>query len=117
LSLIARCGEISLLRLGHIEDVFRHYCMNVFRTGKHMTFDRLVHDRVHMTVERFCLFLRDFQATGSVIDGKNREILEKPIVVTTFRKIASNARELSFEEFIQCIDKLAVLHWDGTEGY
>jgi len=82
-----------------------------------MTFDRLVHDRVHMTVERFCLFLRDFQATGSVIDGKNREILEKPIVVTTFRKIASNARELSFEEFIQCIDKLAVLHWDGTEGY
>lgn len=88
--------------------------MNVFRTGKHMTFDRLEYDRVHMTVERFCLFLRDFKATTAVINGRNCEVLENPIIVATFRKVASNARELSLEEFIQCIDRLAIIHWDET---
>ncbi len=31
--------------------------------------------------------------------------------------MASNSRELSFEEFIQCIEKLAVIYWDEKQGY
>jgi hypothetical protein len=32
-----------------------------------MTFDRLEYDKVHMTMERFFLFLRDFHMTGALI--------------------------------------------------
>jgi hypothetical protein len=117
LGLIAKCGELSLLRLTHLEEVFRHYSAHVFRTGKYMTFDRLVHERAHMTIERFFLFLRDFQLTHAIMEGVSSEILEKQAVVTVFRKVASNARVLSFEEFVQCIDRLAVLFWDNRESY
>jgi len=49
-----------MLRLNHLEEIFKHYCTHVFRTRKHMTFDRLEYDQVHMTIERFFLFLKDF---------------------------------------------------------
>ena len=29
-----------------------------------------------------------------------------------FKKISSNARVLSFEEFIQSLERLAVMYWD-----
>lgn len=31
--------------------------------------------------------------------------------------MSSNARELSFEEFIQCIERLAVMYWDEKHNY
>ena len=31
--------------------------------------------------------------------------------------MSANSRELSFEEFIQCIEKLAAIYWDEKEGY
>ena len=84
----------------------------MFRVGKHMTFDRLEYDRVHMTMERFFLFLKDFQMTTAAIDDKTREVVDKNHVITAFKKISSNSRELSFEEFVQAIEKLAVIYWD-----
>ena len=56
-----------------------------------------------MTMERFFIFLKDFNLLTAVIDGRQKEIVEKNSVILLFKKVASNARELSFEEFIQCI--------------
>lgn len=44
--------------------------------------------------------------------GKMEEVVEKPLIITMFKKISSNSRDLSFEEFIQAIDKLAVLYYN-----
>lgn len=105
------------MRLSHLEEIFKHYCTHVFRTGKHMTFERLEYEKVHMTIERFFLFLKDFELTVANIDTKNREVVDKQNVITTFKKVSSNARELSFEEFIQVIEKLAILYWDEKMNY
>jgi len=35
--------------------------------------------------------------------GKKLEILEKPWLITLFKKTSSNAKDLNFEEFITCI--------------
>lgn len=70
-----------------------------------------------MTIERFFLFLKDFELTIANIDAKNREVLEKQSIILTFKKVSSNARELSFEEFIQVIEKLAIFYWDGKQNY
>jgi hypothetical protein len=32
---------MSLLRLDHLEWVFKHYCTHIFKTGKHITFERI----------------------------------------------------------------------------
>ena len=41
LQLIDGCSEMTLLRLNHLEEIFKHYCTHIFKIGKHMTFDRL----------------------------------------------------------------------------
>jgi hypothetical protein len=61
--------------------------------------------------------LKDFNLLTAPIDGKQKEVVEKNSVILLFKKMASNARELSLEEFIQCIEKLAIMHWDEKEGY
>ena len=33
-----------------------------------MTFDRLEYEKIHMTMDRFFLFLKDFQLTAAHID-------------------------------------------------
>ena len=68
-----------------------------------MTFERLEYEKLHMTMERFFIFLKDFNLLAAVVDGRQKEIVEKNSVILLFKKVASNARELSFEEFIQCI--------------
>lgn len=70
LKLIDKCEEFSLLRLNHLEEIFKYYCTHVFKIGKHMTFDRLEYDREHMNTERFFLFLRDFSLMNMDIEGK-----------------------------------------------
>ena len=57
-----------------------------------MTFDRLEYEKVHMTMDRFFLFLRDFQLTVAEIDEKKKEVIEKPNIITIFKKVSSNAR-------------------------
>lgn len=61
--MIAKCSELSLLRLNNLEEVFKHYCTHIYKTGKHMTFERLEYEKVHMTMDRFFLFLKDFDLT------------------------------------------------------
>ena len=58
--LIHKCNEFSFLRLNHLEKIFKYYCTHVFRTGKYMTFERLEYEKIHMTIECFFLFLKDF---------------------------------------------------------
>lgn len=54
-------------------------------------------------MDRFFLFLKDFDLTSATIQGKKKDVIEKPNITLLFKKVSSNARELSFEEFIQCI--------------
>ena len=108
---------MSIVRINHLEEVFKHYCTNVFRIGKHMTFDKLEYDRIHMTIQRFFLFLRDFQLTMAHIDGKSREVLDKIEIIKVFKKISSNARVLSFEEFIQSLERLALMYWEEKDNW
>jgi hypothetical protein len=47
--------------------------------------------------------LKDFGLTAAEFDGENKEIIEKGEIVRTFKRISSNCRDLSFEEFIACL--------------
>lgn len=64
-------------RITHLEEIFKHYCTHIFRVGKHMTFDRLDYQKVHMVMERFFKFLSDFGLTVATIDGRQREVVSK----------------------------------------
>lgn len=44
---------------------------------------------------------------------KPREIVPKATVIMLFKKISSNAKDLTFEEFILCIEKLAIVYEDN----
>ena len=37
--------------------------------------------------------------------------------MTIFKKISSNSRDLTFEEFIKCLEKLAVVYYDEKANY
>ena len=87
---------MSLLRLDHLEEIFKHYCTHIFRTGKHMTFDRLEYEKVHLTMDRFFLLVKDFELINMDVNGKSEEIIEKNTVIFTFKKISSNAKDLTF---------------------
>ena len=54
---------MTMQRLSHLEEIFKHYSTHIFRTGRYMTFDRLDYEKAHMTMEKFFLFLKDFQLT------------------------------------------------------
>lgn len=43
---------------------------------------------------------------------KKEEVIDKNTVILYFKKISSNSRDLSFEEFIRCIEKLAIIYYD-----
>jgi len=46
------------------------------------------------------------------IEGKPKEIVSKQAIMTTFKKISSNSRDLTFEEFIKCLEKIAIVYYD-----
>lgn len=43
---------------------------------------------------------------------KKEEVIDKNTVILFFKKISSNSRDLSFEEFIRCIERLAIVYYD-----
>lgn len=69
--------EISMQRIIHLEEIFKHYCTHIFRVGKHMTFDRLDYEKVHIGMDRFFKFLGDFGLTTATVDGRQREVVSK----------------------------------------
>jgi hypothetical protein len=34
-----------------------------------MTFERLEYEKIHITLDRFCIFLKDFHLTTALIEG------------------------------------------------
>lgn len=74
--LIGKYG-LSVERIDNLEKIFLHYCSHIFKIGKHMTFERLEYEKNHLTMDRFFVFLKDFGLTMAMIDGVNREILDK----------------------------------------
>ena len=48
-------------------------------------------------MDRFFLFVKDFDLISMEVNGKNEEIIEKNTVIFTFKKISSNAKDLTFE--------------------
>lgn len=107
---------MSLTRLGHLQYIFRHYCTHIFKTEKHVTFDRLEYDKTHMNMDRFFLFLKDFGLTHAEVNGKDVDIMNKNDIVLAFKKISPNAKQISFEEFITLIEKVGLLYYDAKEG-
>lgn len=66
-----------------------------------MTFDRLEYEKVHLTIDRLSVFLKDFNLTSlKMKDNKVREIIEKQEIIKLFKKISPNCRDLDFEQFI-----------------
>lgn len=90
--LIEGCAEMSIMRLSHLEEIFKHYCTHIFKTGKHMTFDRLEYEKVHLTMERFFLFVKDFELIVMRNTDKKEEVIDKSAIITIFKKISSNSR-------------------------
>lgn len=62
-----------------------------------MTFDRLEYEKVHLTIDRFFVFLKDFNLTSiKTKDNKTREIIDKQEVIKLFKKVSPNCRDLNF---------------------
>lgn len=79
-----------------------------------MTFERLEYEKVHMTLDRFFVLLRDFRLTTISVDGRTRELVPKVKIMNIFKKVSSNAQDITFEEFIECLERIAVLHYDES---
>ena len=92
-----------MYRLQHLEEIFKHYCTHIFRTGRYMTFERLEYERVHLTMDRFFVFLKDFELILMEVKGKKEEVVDKNNIITIFKKISSNSKDLRFEEFVECL--------------
>lgn len=101
-----------MVRIEHLEEIFKHYCTHIFKIGKHMTFERLEYEKVHLTLDRLCVFLKDFGLTMAHFDGHQQEVLDKNEIVRYFKRLSKNCRDLSFEEFIACLEKLAIVYYD-----
>lgn len=82
-----------------------------------MTFERLEYEKNHLTMDRFFVFLKDFGLTMAMIDGVNREILDKTQLVLHFKKISINCKDLNFEQFISILEAIAILYYDEKTGY
>jgi hypothetical protein len=78
-----------------------------------MTFDRLEYEKVHLTIDRFFIFLKDFNLTSiKAKDGKIREIIDKQEIIKLFKKASPNCKDLNFEQFIIMIEKLGEVYFD-----
>lgn len=83
-----------------------------------MTFDRLEYEKVHLTIDRLCVFLKDFGLTvGKMGEGKGKEVLDKQEIIRLFKKVSSNCRDLDFEAFILIIEKIAEVYFDAMVNY
>lgn len=61
-----------------------------------MTFERLEYEKVHLTLDRLCVLLKDFGLTAATIEKIEYEIIEKKEIVRNFKRLSSNCRDLSF---------------------
>ena len=71
-----------------------------------------------MTIERFFVFLKDFElTTGTVGDSKKpKEIVPKANIITLFKKVSPNSKDLTFEQFINCLERIAVVFHDNRRS-
>lgn len=51
-------------------------------------------------MDRFFFFLKDFDLTHLEFHDKKKDLLDKTMLITLFKKISANCRDLSFEEFV-----------------
>lgn len=83
-----------------------------------MTFDRLQYEKIHLTIDRFFVFLKDFNLTSmKTKDGKIKEIVEKQEIVKLFKRVSPNCKDLNFEQFIIMIEKLGEIYFDSKLTY
>ena len=96
-----------------MEEIFKHYCTHIFKTGKHMTFERLEYEKVHLTMDRMFVFMKDFNLTHhEEVSGISHEYVEKNTVIRLFKRISSNGRDLTFEEFLACLEKISIIYYN-----
>ena len=43
-----------------------------------------------------------------------KQLVPKVKVINIFKKVSSNAKDITFEEFIECLERLAVVHYDES---
>jgi hypothetical protein len=68
-------------------------------------------------MDRFFAFLKDFALTTGKIDGVSKEIIDKNDIILLFKRVSINAKDLNFEQFISCLEKIGLLYYDSWLNY
>ncbi len=68
-------------------------------------------------MDRFFVFLKDFSLTVAKIDGVVKEVVDKNEIVLMFKRVSINAKDLNFEQFISCLEKIGLLYYDSMLNY
>lgn len=68
-------------------------------------------------MDRFFAFLKDFNLNISKIDGVLREVIDKNDLVLLFKRVSINAKDLNFEQFISCLEKIGLIYYDSFINY
>jgi hypothetical protein len=68
-------------------------------------------------MDRFFAFLKDFALTIGKIDGVSKEIIDKNDIILLFKRVSINAKDLNFEQFISCLEKIGLLYYDSWLNY
>jgi hypothetical protein len=82
-----------------------------------MSFDEINYQYEHLTLERFFVFISDFKLNEIPTDDGNSQLTDRSHIILLFKKASSNARLLSFHEFIIALERLFVLLFNETENY
>lgn len=68
-------------------------------------------------MDRFFVFLKDFSLTTAKIDGVSKEVIDKNDLVLLFKRVSVNSKDLNFEQFVSCLEKIAILYYDSMLNY
>lgn len=68
-------------------------------------------------MDRFFVFLKDFALTTAKIDGVSKEVIDKNDLVLLFKRVSVNAKDLNFEQFVSCLEKIGLLYYDSMLNY
>lgn len=68
-------------------------------------------------MDRFFVFLKDFGLTMAKVDGANKEVIDKNDLILLFKRVSINAKDLNFEQFVSCLDKIGLIYYDSMLSY
>ena len=81
--------------------IFEHYCKASYATGQDPTFEQILHKTTVMTINKFMILAKDFDFS------KLHKSINRAFLIELFKKNAECYKEMSFEQFVDVISKLA----------